>query len=580
MKINFYAFLFFLFAIYFSSPAEATHLRGGYISYTLDEDNPRKAYLTMKVYIKESSPARDSLISVSMGDGVHIELMLDTVLAVKHDVALSLYTWEHTFASAGTYTVTWMSENRNGQILNLAAPSDQFTMVLTTTLTINEISPNKHGVDIKTTLPVIAHPDVPLRFNLIAYDLDGDSLGYELVNPLYRNVQGQIVPVPGYKVPKGLGINRFGEIYWENASTTMGAYNFAVQITQYRKGQAVGSTLFDMEFLVFMDSPYFDFPKAELENREELTFLKDGRLLVKPGERVTLRLFFPQFSHVVYTSWVSELQDPELKDVSFRSISSFEHEFTFTAPKALSRRQAYGVNFNFTFKHPTIPREYVATLPISLLIWQPEEVKLGMLASGNLKYTPEGYISSIPGQDTKVMLFAYNGLGNTVDLTIDSNLKAGAGHFSFVTRDSADSVVGELVFNPSQAQVSSKPYTITISSTSMQLRTSNSSSSTTQEMVLQVLVSEPIPLSIEDDLVTEKIKLYPNPATDKFMVEAPELPDLYLQLRDVNGKKVAGYTLQPGHNLLSRPDALSLGLYFYTLTSQAQPIRNGKLVMQ
>ncbi|MDX5417619.1 MAG: T9SS type A sorting domain-containing protein [Hymenobacteraceae bacterium] len=577
MKINFYAFLFFLFALFTTSSAEGTHLRGGYIYYTLDENNPRKAYFTMKIYNKESSPAEDPVVSVAMGDGVQVTVKRSEVVVVKPDVLLSLYKWEHTFGANGTYTVSWLGVNRNNQILNLAAPSDQYNLIITTTVTINPLNPNRHGVDIKTTLPVIAHPDVPLRFNLVAYDLDGDSLGYELVNPLHRNAEGQIVPVPGYKVPNGFGINRFGELYWENASTTMGAYTFAVQITQYRKGQAVGSTLFDMEFLVFMDSPSLDFPKAKLENMEELTFLKDGRLLVKPGEQVTLRFFFPQVASI---SWVSELQELGLNDVTFRSINSFEHEFTFTAPTALSRRQAYGVNFNFTFRHHTVPRDYVATLTIPILIWQPEEVELELLETENLPRTTEGYIASTPDKDIKVLLFAKNGLGNKTELAVESNLRNGAEHFSFVTRDSADSVVGELRFKPSESQISATPYTITLRSTSMQLRTSNGSAGKAQEVSLQVLVSAATPLSSGSDLSIGKLTLYPSPATDKFTIDAPELPALYLQLHDVHGKKVAGYNLQAGYNEMRRPATLSPGLYFYTLTSQTKPIQNGKLVLQ
>ncbi len=576
MKINLYAFLTLLLVILASPLSQATHLRGGYIYYTLDQVNPRKAHFTLKVYNRESSPANDPFARVSMGDGVQVDVKRDTVLAVKPDVVLSTYSWEHTFAAAGTYTVLWVSENRNGQILNIAPPSDQYSLVLTTTIRINPLVPNRHGVDIKTTLPVMAHPNEPLRFNLLAYDLDGDSLGYTLINPLYRDAQGQIAPVPGYKVPDGFGINQFGEIYWENASSNMGAYTFTVQITQYRKGQAVGQTLFDMEFIVHADFTDFNFPKVELENKEELTFLKDGQLLVKPGEQVTLRLRFP---HQADVTWQSELQDLGIEDVTIRRIDYWTTEFTITATEALSRRQAYGVNFNFAFRLPYFPRVYVATLTVPILIWQPEEVKLKMLASGNLNYTPEGYISSIPGQDVKVRLFAYNGLGNTVDLSIDSSLKTGAEHFSFVTRDSADSVVGELIFKPSQAQISSQPYTITIRSVSVQLRTSNGSP-TTNELVLQVLVSEPVPLSSENELAVGTAKLYPNPATDGFSVEAPDFPSLYLQLHDVHGKTVAGYTLQPGHNEIRRPATLGSGLYFYTLTSRMQPIQNGKLVLQ
>lgn len=411
-----------------------------------------------------------------------------------------------------------------------------------------------------------------MRFNILASDLDGDSLGYELTAPLYIDIQKQIKPAPGYTIPEGFGINRFGEIYWNNP-TKMGEYVHTVRITQYRKGQVVGTTLLDIQFLVITRSSYEHY-KARLENQSELAFLPDGQLLVKPGEKVKLLVHFFGGAD---KSWESELQDKGIEDISFKRISPELTEFSFTATEALSRRHPYGINFNFKyFLEAWRDVEYTFTIPI--LIWQPKPVELSLIRPADVPLTAEGHIKSILGHDLKLLFFAHNGLGNVPSLSVESSLSQGAELFSFVTRDSADSVVGELRFKPSASQVSSTPYSITIRSTSMQLRTTSGAVAASDELVLRVLVTNPAPLSSAKDLSIGTAKVFPNPATDGFTVESPELPGLYLQLHDVLGKTVAEYVLKPGENRLIRPASLPHGLYFYTLTSRDKPVSSGRLV--
>lgn len=414
----------------------------------------------------------------------------------------------------------------------------------------------------------------PLRFNLLAYDPDGDSLGYELIAPLHADAQKVLQSAPGFTVPEGFTINRFGEVHWENPDK-VGEYAFAVAITQYRKGRKVGHTIFDMQFLVLADQ--LAFPEIKLENREELTFLKDGRLLVKPGELVTLRLFFPQ---AAVTSWVSELQELGLKDLSFRSISSFVSEFTFTAPEALSRRQAYGINFNFAFRNPGtpyLPQIYGATLPVSILIWQPVALELMLQEADSLPLTPEGHISSEPGAAVKLLLFAKNGLGHDTELTVESDLSKNADLFSFVTRDSSNSKVGELIFRPSVDQVSTTPYTIKIRSSSIQGLT-DASGSGSEELVLRVLVSASTPMSSGEVADDADVLVYPNPAQQLIKIRTPQAASTFT-LYAADGQVVYRAQLISGDNFIWRPAKLKSGLYTYTVGDGRQLSARGKLLL-
>ena len=235
MKTFLYPLLLLLPLLLTSMPTEATHLRGGYIYYTLDAENPRKAYFTMKLYTKESSPADDPAVTIEMGDGIQLTVNRANVRTIRPDVKLSTYTWEHTFAASGTFTATWIGQNRNGGILNLAAATGQLSMGIATEIKYSPLDLNRNSVQIKSEPHFTAYRGNPLRFNLLAYDPDGDSLGYELIAPLHADSQKLLQPSPGFTVPEGFTINRFGEVHWENPDK-VGEYAFAVAITWPRHG--------------------------------------------------------------------------------------------------------------------------------------------------------------------------------------------------------------------------------------------------------------------------------------------------------------------------------------------------------
>lgn len=573
MRSYFYSTLLLLACILSSIPTQATHWRGGYINYTLDEQNPMKANFTMTAYTNSSSPADDPIVHIHMGDGNILVVNRFSITPIDPNIDVNLYKWEYTFPSAGTYTTVFNGENRNGGILNLAAPTDQISFAIETTVKIKPLNSNRHGVQIKQPLSIIAYSDTPLRFNLLAYDLDGDSLGYKLIAPLYQNSQGVITSAPGYTAPAGFGINQFGEIYWEKPSR-VGEYNYAVQITQYQKGVAVGHTVFDMQFLVLANNTTYGIPQFTLVNQDELTFLKDGRLLVKPGEKVKLRLDFLQPAS---RTWDSELKEKSITDISFQEIDPFVTEFSFTATKDLTRRQAYGINFNYGYREHHIPTIYNVTFTLPILIWEPEPIALVLQNTSSQLLTPEGYISSTPGSAVKLLAFAQNGLGHEIDLAVETNLKSGAKHFSFVTRDSADSVVGELVFTPSEEQISSTPYTVTLRSSSMQLRTSNSPV-VTKEVTYQVLVATASPLSADEGLASAKVKVYPNPAKRSITINATRPRDTF-SLYAADGRLVYQAKVGSGENHISLPAELKPGLYTYSLGNQAESDTKGRLML-
>jgi hypothetical protein len=448
---------------------QATHLYSGHISYDTDPQNPRTFHFVLTLFTYSASPAEDPFINISMGDGVTLRVDRKSVTKFGIHYDKELFTWTYTFPAAGTYTVAWVAENRNGGIINLAAPSDMLSFHVITELKVNPLAQNLHGAKLAGSPIVEAFTGEPWTHNLLAYDADGDYLAYELVPPKHRYPTGTTGNAPGYWIPDGLTVNEFGELHWENPGAK-GQYVLVLRVTEMRNGRVLGAM--EVEFTFFVRDRS-DQPKLSLINKERLTVNDDGSIQVWPGQPVKLEFYMqksPGSDLPLMAKEFGELDTLRLAETSlaFRDTAEgFAVTYTFTPSPALERPEPYliGVRGNVIEK----------------------------LSSGQVEW----------GKVGNVWAFAYLYVGG-----------------------------------PRRS------------------------------------------LSAGDRFPICKPKLYPNPIADRFTLVAPQLPSLYLQLLDLNGRVVAGNTLEPGQNTIPRPASLAKGLYLYTLTSRQKPLSSGKLVLQ
>jgi hypothetical protein len=465
MKTSLYLTLMLVLCM--ASSVKATHIYSGYITYTTDPQNPRKFDFTMTIFNRGASPADDPFVFMSMGDGnlIRVERVARTLYS-KHYVK-STYTWSHTYAGFGNYTVTWTGENRNAAIINMPAPSDQLTFQIYTTVRVGAGMQNRHGAKLAGAPVTIAYTGEPWTHNLLAYDADGDQLLYQLVTPKYRSPTHNSVDVPGYWTPQGLTVSEFGELHWENP-ITKGEYVIAVRVTELRDGREIGSMVVDLSFLV---SERTDQPKLSLLNKDRLTVNNDGSIQTWPGQPVKLEFYMRK---------------------------------------------------NPTSDLPLIARQF-------------------------------GEIDTL----------------QLVDATLAS-------------RDTLNGLALTYTFTPSPAMERTEPYLIGVRGNPIETAPDHQTHFKVEHdwAFAYVYVGEQRrPLSSGDDFTPGRLKPYPNPAGNRFTVEAPNLPALHLHVRDVTGKVVGSYPLQPGANNLSRPAHLAAGVYFYTLTSRLASVSSGKLVL-
>ncbi|MCX2738717.1 T9SS type A sorting domain-containing protein [Pontibacter anaerobius] len=448
--------------------ARATHINGGFISYTVDPQNPRNFNFTLTLITNHFSTAEDPDITAQMGDGNSVIVPRASVKRYNDVYDLELFRWTYTYATPGNYTVGWIGPNRDHNILNMQSPSDILSYYAYTTVIANPLSANRHGIHL-AGLPILeGSVGEPLKHNLAAYDADGDKLIYQLVTLKMQDREGNIRNVPGYEIPNGLTIDEYGELRWD-APAAAGRYAIAVQMIEYRNGLVQGLGVAD--FMVIIAPKEKDIaPSLALLNKGRLTQNDDGSVNVKPGELFKLEYFLRK------------------------------HPNSATSVKAMLHSEI----------------DTLELVPVNVAV-----------------------------------------------------------------RDSADGKAVTVSFTPAPEMVREHPYIIALSALSQEKHPQSDSyyPSAAWEFTY-VYVGEHQPTSSEGGLKEPGFTLYPNPVANKFIVEAPDMPGMFVHFFDANGKRTAALKLKPGKNHFARPASFSSGLYFYTIYSRFKPVGSGKLVVK
>ncbi|WP_354585985.1 gliding motility-associated C-terminal domain-containing protein [Hymenobacter sp. UYCo722] len=268
--------------------AQASHLRAGDIRATYDTTanaplGSRRVFFRMILYtdITPSIIAKQPTATIFFGDGTatcpgsEIARTTPEAVPVASDprVGSNVYYFEHTYPASGTYIVSFVGENRNGTVRNMANPSTQ-TFYIATTVYLDPTLRGNRGAVLKA--PAIDRGAIGQIFlhNPAAYDADGDSLAFRLAPS--RQVPGSTsavtmllgppcvgtgtnrpervaVTCSGYHFPNDPAVTttppvkedgtppaifevnaRTGQLTW-NAPVEAGEYNVAIEISEYRR---------------------------------------------------------------------------------------------------------------------------------------------------------------------------------------------------------------------------------------------------------------------------------------------------------------------------------------------------------
>lgn len=226
--------------------AFATHQRAGEISYTYISGLTYE--FTIVTYTYTPSPADRPQIEVFWGDGTSSEIDRFIKVNMENNISKNVYVTQHTFPAAGTFHVTFEDPNRNAGIVNIPS-SVEIPFFIETILVINPFIGGNSSPQLLNPPLDNGCTNVPYYHNPGAYDAEGDSLSYSLIN--CRGYEGE--DIPGYTLPQAsnfIAIDPItGDLAWDSPLMA-GEYNIAILIEEWRNGVFIGSMVRDMQITI------------------------------------------------------------------------------------------------------------------------------------------------------------------------------------------------------------------------------------------------------------------------------------------------------------------------------------------
>jgi gliding motility-associated-like protein len=187
-------------------------------------------------------------VYVDFGDNSNADLPRVYKLDIENGIRYNVYQGVHTYPGPGTYTIQHLEHNRQGGIRNMK--NSVFTpFYVETQLQINPAKGNNRSPVLLQAPIDYAQLGTVFVHNPNAYDPDGDSLVFTLIPPK----QARNINVQGYYKP--YGVNGFtldsytGELIW-NYPDTIGQYNIAILVEEYRNNVRIGYVIRDMQIIV------------------------------------------------------------------------------------------------------------------------------------------------------------------------------------------------------------------------------------------------------------------------------------------------------------------------------------------
>lgn len=203
--------------------------------------------VTITVFTKPSSNIDRPVLELHWGDGtkdsidrIHIENLQGVA-----DVAKITYRGTHQYPGPATYVLHFEDQNRNANVINMNN-SANVAFYVQSMLVINPFLGGNNSVQLLNNPIDLGAINQLFIHNAGAYDPDGDSLSYQL--EICKANGG--VNCPGYVFPAAsvsFTVDALtGDLTW-NTPVTVGIYNVAFSINEWRNGTKIGYVTRDMQ---------------------------------------------------------------------------------------------------------------------------------------------------------------------------------------------------------------------------------------------------------------------------------------------------------------------------------------------
>lgn len=246
----------------------ATHFSGGEIYWACLGNNQYR--ITLMVYrdcaginvdpsvtLQLTSPCGNTSMTVTHSGPTEISQLCSAALpnstcngGTLPGIQQYTYTGVITLAPCDSWTISYTNIYRNNAIVNLVAPGTQRTHIRAVLNTL--VNPCNDSPQFSNTAIPYVCLGYPVTYSFGAWDPEGDSLSYELINAMGLN--GAPIPYsPPYTATQpipGLTLNPVtGEVSFN--LNLMGNWVVVVQVNHWVNGVLVGSIMRDMQFVAY-----------------------------------------------------------------------------------------------------------------------------------------------------------------------------------------------------------------------------------------------------------------------------------------------------------------------------------------
>jgi len=353
--------------------AYGTHQRAAEITYRHVSGLTYEAKIITYTYTP--SPADRPTLDIHWGDGTSSTLIRTEKINFPDNVSKNVYEYRpemgaitnrHTYSSPGTYVMYMEDPNRNYGVVNIPN-SVNVPMYVESVLVINPFLGFNNS-------PVLLNPPIDIGcvnqlfiHNPGAYDIDGDSLSYRLVN--CKTFGG--IDIPGFTQPmasNSFSINPVtGDVIWDTP-IMQGEYNIAFVIEEWRNGVKIGSVTRDMQIEILPCSntpPVISVISDTCVTAGEVLYF-DAMAYDTDGNRVTLDATGGPFEVNESPAYIDP--DPAIGDDTVKTT------FTWHTVCSHVQKQPYQVFFKATDNDIPINLVSYKTVSITVICPPPENL--------------------------------------------------------------------------------------------------------------------------------------------------------------------------------------------------------------
>jgi len=225
----------------------ATHNRAGEITYNQISDLTFEVTITTYTYTL-SAADRDEL-DIDWGDNSTSTVARTSKTDLPNYYRKNVYVATHTYPGPGIYKLLVQDPNRNLGVENIPN-SVNVVFSISSILTVNTALETNHAPVLLNSPFDKAAVGYVFVHNPGAYDRDGDSLSYQLT--ACTSLNGK--PIENYTLPPASSSFTLdpvtGDLKWDSPMS-VGKYNVAMEIQEWRDGRKIGVVVRDMQIDVY-----------------------------------------------------------------------------------------------------------------------------------------------------------------------------------------------------------------------------------------------------------------------------------------------------------------------------------------